>query len=339
MIFENPDALWLLLALPPLLLGMAVWGWKAKEEAVKLFLVDMRRLRNKHIEKYLLSGLLMAIFIITFALPEVAVNSLAADEKAGEIILCVDVSTSMAAREDIDSASRLERAKEMLYKIVDRMEELGQVKISLCGFTNMGCSLVPLVGTEDYSYLRESIDKVLDILSVPGDGTDIGQSIQDVLKSYSEGEETKLLIVFSDGEYYSGIYGSGSTEKIRNTALAIQQALADDIKIVSVGIGETEGAKIPLYDDGGNFTGKYSRKKEEDFITYLNETALQEYATRTEGEYFTEDDLPGLINYIEDNLSVKRSEQSIKTYQPVAHWFLIASLPVWVIFARRHILN
>ena len=339
MIFKNPGALWLLLALLPLLTVLAVWAWRAKKESVKLFRLDMKRLRNRHIEKYLLSGLLLSTFIIAFAFPEIAVTGLAADERAGEIVLCVDVSTSMAAREDADSASRLDRVKDMLYKIVDRMEELGQVKISLCGFTNMGCSLVPLVGTEDYSYLRKSIDKVLDILSVPGDGTDIGQSVQDVLKSYSEAGEAKLMVVFSDGEYYSTIYGSGGSEKIRNTALAIQQALSNGIKIISVGVGETNGSKIPLYDDDGNFIGKYSQKAGSDFITYLNETALQEYSTRSEGEYFTENEIRDLINYIENNLSVKRSEQNVKTHQPVAYLFLIASLPVWIIFVKRHILN
>lgn len=111
MILENPNVLWLLLAIPPLLTAFAVWGWRAKKEAVKLFLIDIKRLRNMHIEKYILSGLLLALFIITFALPKIAVSSLAADERAGEIILCVDVSTSMAAQERIDSTSRLDRVK------------------------------------------------------------------------------------------------------------------------------------------------------------------------------------------------------------------------------------
>ncbi|NLK72125.1 MAG: VWA domain-containing protein [Clostridiales bacterium] len=339
MIFENPNVLWSLLAIPPILIILALWGWRAKKEAVNLFLIDMKRLKNLHIEKYILSGLLLALFTIMFALPKVAVTSLAADERVGEVILCVDVSTSMAAQQRIDSASRLDRVKEILYTLIDRMERLGQVKVSLYGFTNMGCSLVPLVGTEDYSYLRKSINNVLDILSVPGDGTDIGQSIQDILKSYSAGAEAKLLIVFSDGDYYSTIYGSDGSEKIRNTALAIQQALNNAVKIISVGVGEVDGAKIPLYDENDNFTGRYSQKNGKDYITYLNEADLKEYATRTEGEYFTEKDIQDLINYVEDNLSIKRSEESIKIYQSVAHWFLIVSLPIWIIFVKRHVLN
>jgi Ca-activated chloride channel family protein len=339
MIFENPNMLWLILAIPPMLIALAIWGWHAKKETVKLFLIDMKRLRNMHIEKYILSALLLALFIITFALPKTAVSSLAADERVGEIMLCVDVSTSMAAQKRTDSASRLDRVKEMLYTIVDRMEKLGQVKISLCGFTNMGCSLVPLVGSEDYSYLRKSINKVLDILSVPGDGTDIGQSIQDILKYYSTGADSKILIVFSDGDYFSTIYSRGGVEQTRNKALAVQQALNNTVKIVSVGVGELDGAKIPLYNNHGSFSGIYSQRNGMDFITYLNETDLQEYATRTGGEYFSENELQLLINYIEDNLSVKRSEQSVKTYQSIAHWFLLASLPVWIIFVKRHVIN
>ena len=97
-------------------------------------------------------------------------------------MLLIDVSGSMAARENIDSPSRLERIKPILYDMIDNMEKLVQVKISLHGFTEITRSLVPFVGTDDYQYLKESIDKVLDIYATPGSGSSLGKSLQ---KRYS----------------------------------------------------------------------------------------------------------------------------------------------------------
>lgn len=339
MIFENPNVLWLLVVLPPLLVGLNIWGWRTKKEAAKLFIVDTRHLRKKHIEKYVIFGVLMSIFILMLALPEVAVTKLSSDERTGEVILCVDVSMSMAAQKDIDSLSRIERAKPILYEIIDQLEEWGQVKISLCGFTGMARSLVPLVGKEDYSYLRESIKTILDIYSVPGVGTSLAQPIISVVNKYSKGEKSKLLILISDGEYYSST-GAGKTQsETYYTDIALQNALSAGVKIITIGIGELEGAKIPLYDIDGYFTGKYSQVSGEDYVSYLYEEDLQEYASRTYGKYFFENNLVGLTKFIEDNLSSIESGENTRTYHSIANWFLLASLPIWVFFIKRYILD
>ena len=67
---------------------------------------------------------------------------------------------------------------------------------------------MPLVGIEDYSYLKESIEEVLAINSTPGKGTSFGQSIRNVAGKYSTGDQAKLIILFSDGEpFYQNASG------------------------------------------------------------------------------------------------------------------------------------
>ncbi|MFC2026535.1 VWA domain-containing protein [Chloroflexota bacterium] len=342
MIFENPSALWLVLTLPTLLFGLSLWGWRAKKEAVELFLLDIRHLKRKQAEKYIIAGILIVLLFVALALPKVAFSASATSEKTGEIALLVDVSGSMAAQKNLYSASRLERVKPILYEIIDSMEDLGQVKISLYGFTSIARSHVPFVGKEDYPYLRESIRKVLDINSTPLRDTSLGQPILDVAANFSQDEKAKIIILFSDGEpYYWSHRGMTNTER-KSIELAVLTVAEMGIKVITIGIGEPEGAKIPIYDIDVKFTGQYEQLLGVDYITYLEEEGLKEIASRTGGEYFLEKNRAGLIKLIRDNISsINAGEvtEEVKIYRPIAHWFLLAALPIWVVFTRRHLLD
>jgi Ca-activated chloride channel family protein len=341
MIFENPDALWLLIAILPALFGLCRWGWESKKKAAALFLLDLRYLKKKHVEKYIMAGVLIILLILAYALPEIAFSSFTTQEKTGEIVLLVDVSTSMAAQEDIYTSSRLDRVKTILYEIIDNMELLGDVKLSLCGFTDRATSLVPMIGIEDYPYLRESIKRVLDINTTPGRDTSLGESIFDVTDKFSEGDGAKLIVVLSDGENYSYNSSGVSREEHNFREIAIQKAVYEGIKVITIGVGEQEGAKIPLYDSNGEFTGEYSQSWGEDYVSYFNNEELQNYSFRTGGKYFYEDNLSGLTAYIIENLNSVNTvlnTPDVNNYKSVAWWFLLVALPVWIILARRHLL-
>jgi len=343
MTFENPNALWLLLALPPLLLGLGLWGWRAKKEAAEIFPSSLRRLGRKQIEKYIIAGVLMVFLVVVIASPKIVYTAPAPIEKTGEIALLIDVSTSMAAQEDIDSPNRLERIKPILYEIVDNMEKLGQVKISLHGFTNIARSHVPLVGKEDYPYLKESIKKLLDINSIPGKDTSFGIPLINVAEKFNEGEQAKIIILFSDGEpFFGSTIGMTGYESVF-LERAVGKTLSEGIKVITVGVGEKEGAKIPLYDSYGEFTGNYALKRlGVDYVSYLEEDVLKEIASLTNGKYFYEKNLKGLMELIEENLDVVATEQvnkEIRVYQSIDYWLVLAALPLWVIFVRRYLLG
>lgn len=340
MIFENPAALWLLLVLPFLLFGLGLVGWMTKKEIAEMFRLDLRRLRTNQVKKYILAGVLMALLVGALALPKLSYTSVGAPKRTGEIALLVDVTASMAAQKDLDSPNRLERVKPILYEIIDRMEEFGEVKISLHGITSIARSLVPFIGEEDYPYLKESIKKVLGINSVPGSGSSLGRPILHVAEKFSQEEEVKLIILFSDGEAFIGVT-RGVHEVERDwIEEALKKAREEGIKVITVGIGEREGARIPFYDKGG-FTGEYAKLQEVDYISYLEEEGLKEIASRTGGKYFFEENREGLIEFIEENLALATTgevTEEVIDYRYIAHWFLLGSLPIWVVFVRRYLL-
>lgn len=284
----------------------------------------------------------MALLVGALALPQLPFSSPRAPKAAGEIVLLVDVSGSMAAQEDSDSPNRLERAKPILYEIVDRMEELGEVRISLHGFSNRARSLVPFVAKGDYPYLRVTIEKVLDTYATPGEGSSLGRSLSDVADKFSPGEKAKLVVLLSDGEGFLGVT-RGMHEAERGWLDdALKKAGELGIKVVTIGIGEREGAKIPLHDVEGEFTGEYAKLQGVDYISYLEEDSLREIASRTGGRYYFEEDREGLIEFIEENLASAGTQEvtaEVKGYRYIAHWFVLAALPVWVVFARNYLLR
>lgn len=341
MIFENPGLLWWLLALPPVLFGLGLWGWKAKREAAALFPSVLRSVGIRQIEKYVLAGMLMALLIIVLAFPKVGYYATAATEKTGEVALLVDVTRSMMAQKDLDSPNMLERTKPILYEVVSGMEELRQVKIALFGLTNIARSHVPFVGIEDYAYLKATIKTVLDINSTPGGDTGFGKPLQEVATKFSEGDHPKIIVIISDGELFYWNLPRVTDEERELIEQGVAACVEKGIQVVTVGVGEPEGAKVPLYTDG-QFTG-YAKSdgKYIDYVFHLVDDVLKEISFRTGGEYFAEDQTDELIEYISKYLESVEVEvdEDAKVYDAVAHWFILASLPIWVVFIRRHILG
>lgn len=343
MIFENPGLLWLLLAIPVFLVILGVWGWGRKRAVIAIFPSVYNSLWKKQLEKYILAGVLMALLVLALALPKIAYTAPPIEQMSGEIILLVDVSGSMGAQSQPYATSRIDRVKPILLDIIERMDELGQVKIGLCGFTNMARSHVPLVGSEDYPYLEESVRRVIDIYSVAGSSTGFGGPILDTLAKFSEDATSKTIIMVSDGDpFYWG--ASTVTEKEQQLIEdAIVAAGEQEVAIITIGVGEREGAKIPLYDSNGDFTGNYAQKeKGVDYIFYYRDDLLKDIADRTGGKYYFENNLTGLTDFIETHLETVYMEEvheEEELYRYVAHWFLLVALPFWLVFARRHVLG
>lgn len=339
MIFENPRTFLILLILPFLLFGLGFLGWIAKKRIAETFRLNLRPLKRSQTKKYVIAGVLMALLIGALALPKLPLSSFVAPKKTGEIILLVDVSASMAAQPNENSPNRLARVKPILYEIIDRMDQLGNVKISLCGFTSIARSLVPFVDREDYPYLKESIKRLLGINSTPGEGSIFGRSLSNVLGKFSKDEKVKLIVLFSDGEAFIGL--AKGVDDVERTFVdeAIGKARKEGIKVITVGVGEREGAKIPLYDNG-RFSGEYAKLQGVDYVSTLEDDLLKQIASQTGGKYFFEKDQKGLIDFIEQNLTPAATDggaQEVKSYQSISHWFLLASLPLWVIFVRLYL--
>ncbi len=342
MVFENPGVLWFVLVVPFLLFGIGYLGWKPKREIAEIFHLDLQCLRRKQVEKYLTAGPLLILCMVGFGLPMLPFPTTGVVQRSGEVLLLVDVSGSMGARKDPEQPDRLGRVKPMLNQIVDRMEELREVRLSLYGFTSIARSHVPFVGPEDYPYLRESIKNVLDIYSTPGHGSSLGQPVLNIISKFSKEAQAKMIVLFSDGEIFIGSEPGMHAVERAWLDEAITKATENGIQVITVGVGERQGEKIPMNNSTGNEIGDFVKLQGADYISYLREESLIELATRTGGKYFPEQEQENLVKYIEENLSSTSSagipEETVEN-RSVAQWFILAALPLWILAARFYLLK
>ncbi len=186
-----------------------------------------------------------------------------------DLIVAVDVSNSMLARDM--KPSRLEKAKQQVHSIIDRLE--GD-RIGLVAFAGDAFVQCPL--TLDYAAARMMLS-VMDNQSVSRQGTNLSAAIETAAKSFSQQEKKhKVLLLLTDGEDHQG-----------GVLAAAEDARKDGVKIYTVGIGNPSGEPIPILDRSGNQVGfKKDPQTGDVIVSRLDETTLQKVALSTGGRYY-----------------------------------------------------
>ena len=326
--FGNPIAFWFLFLLLPLLF-LATKELRFTRDILRdIPLISYARAKKKCIIKYSVSALVLILLIAAFADPLSSSATFKQDQKTGEIIFLADVSGSMAARKDIDSPHRLDRAKSI---IADNIDAFPAAKITICEFAGGSSCLSPL--TNDHVYLRRTLERVVDIYSATGIGSSLTNSIVYSADKFSEDENPKILVIFTDAERFSftrSDYLPDENKEISNLRSELKR-VNGDIKFVFVGVGEKDGATIPLQDNN-KFTGRYAELNGEQYVTKLNEEFLLRLAKEVGGNYFSEkQDIAGFISQ-----NLKEETVETRNDRNLSIFFIIPAAILWIVLARKH---
>ncbi len=257
----------------------------------------------------------LILFVIGFALCAFAVAGLVTPDgtqkikrKGIDIMIALDVSKSMLAR-DIQP-SRLERAKQVITKIIDNAPE---DKIGLVIFAGRAYLQMPMTVDHEAAkmYLASASPD-----DVPTQGTVIGDALKMCYAAFNPKEKTyKTIILLSDGEDHD------------NDAIKIAKQLGKEgIMINTIGIGSPQGAPIMdpetnayKTDDKGNIV-----------ITKLNEQELSEIAKAGNGLYQLYSTTNQVANNIKNKLSgigtATLSDSSFDAFKQYFQYFLCAAL-------------
>lgn len=270
--FANPQYLWLLAAIPLLLLIFA-WAGRMRRRRLERFgsLTTLEELmpevsQGRIVLKFLLFEVALFFLILAAARPQF--GSKLREEKAEgiEMMLLVDVSNSMLA-EDF-APNRLERTKYAINKLFDGLK---QDRVGLVVFA--GEPKVQLPITSDYRMAKAFANRI-DPSLVSVQGTAVGKALEQALLSFSsetatEGEaHSRVMVLITDGENHE------------DDALAVAARAAElGIRIYTIGIGTPEGAPIRI---GGDFIRD---EQGEMVVSKLNEEMLQQIAELTGGLY------------------------------------------------------
>lgn len=271
--FANPDMLWALAIVAPLLVAFFWWSRNKRRWLISQF-VQSRLLASltvgvsarRQLIKNTLIVTAIALLLICLARPHWNYDWQEATQQGLDIVVAVDTSRSMLAT-DL-SPDRLTRTKlairDLLLKA--RTDRLGLVPFAGTAFVQ--CPL-----TVDQEAFQQNVN-ILDVDIIPEGGSDLGAAIEAAASAFEEGEGSfRVLVLFSDGEDH------------HNRAVkAAEEAAKKDIRIFTIGVGTPGGELLQVKDARGNVS--FLRDGEGNVInSRLNEPLLQEIAAAAQGFY------------------------------------------------------
>jgi len=293
--FHNPEYLYLLLLLPVLIALMVFNTWQTKkkiksagEQTLIRGLIPEFSFFRKNLKFFFrLMALILVIFLL--ARPQFGSKLEEVKREGVEVIIALDVSNSMMA-EDIQP-NRLERAKQAISSLVDRLQD---DKIGLIVFAGDAYTQIPV--TTDYISAKMFLSSISPGI-VPKQGTSIASAINLGISSFSpEMDESKALIIITDGENHED-----------DPLPLAEQAAEKGVIIHTIGIGSTSGVPVPV---GGNGRRDYLRDNEGNtVITRLDEKILQEIAFATGGKYVKASNTNIGLNTIFNEISSMKQQE------------------------------
>lgn len=267
--FLNPEFFWLLIMVPLL----AIWYFfmRKKDAAVltmpsiKGFKTGKSTLSKLKPVLYILRLLALAAIIIALARPRnVSVSKKTKTNKGIDIVMAIDVSASMLAR-DL-KPNRLEALKKVAIDFVDRRPN---DRIGIVVYAGESFTQTPI--TSDKNIVKRTISE-LKWGQLDG-GTALGMGLGSGVNRLKESKaKSKVIILLTDGVNNAGNIDPG-------TATELAKEL--EIKVYTIGIGTNGMADFPWSKDPR--TGQLNFRKQE---VQIDETLLKEIASETNGEYF-----------------------------------------------------
>ena len=265
----------------------------------------------RHITKFVIFSVAFTLMVFALARPQMGSKLKEVKIKGIEMMLAVDVSNSMLARDF--EPSRLERTK---YAINRLLEGLEQDRVGLVVFA--GDAYVQLPITSDYTTARNFVNQISPDM-VSRQGTAIGAAIDLSISGFSsESEGSRAIILITDGENHED-----------DAMAAARRAAEKGIKIYTIGIGTPEGAPINLGDD-------FIRDENgEMVVSKLDEATLRRIALTTEGAYIRSTNqslgLSEIIAKIDETEKKEFSAQMFEEYDEQYGGFLWAALVFLVV--------
>lgn len=268
--FANINMLWLLLLLPVLSVAFAYLTHRKRRqlnefgdpELVTLLMPEASHKRS--VIKFSLLLTALALLIVAAARPQFGTSEQTIKRQGIEVMIALDISNSMLA-EDV-APCRLDRAKQMLSKMIDKMVD---DKVGLIVFA--GESYIQLPITCDYVSAKTFLNSISPEL-IQTQGTAIGDAIRTSIRAFGSDETDagRAIVIITDGENHED-----------DAESAARQAHELGIEVHVIGIGKPEGTPIPVPG-----TGNFLKDRQGNVVvSRLNEDMCRQIANAGHGIY------------------------------------------------------
>ena len=311
MTLNNPLILLLILFIP-----LLVWFklFKSKQGAMKFSsIAQAQKLRSslaikmKHIP-LILNITAIILIIISLAKPQKGIEHSIIPTEGIDIILAIDVSTSMLAEDFTINGKRVNRLVAIKPIVKEFINNRTGDRIGIVVFAGKAYTQCPL--TLDYSILQQFLGYIQ--IGMIEDGTAIGSAIATCVNRLKDiPGKSKVIILLTDGRNNMG--------KI-DPLTAAEMAKTFNIKIYTIGAGSSSPAPYPVQDIFGNRI--YQR-----IPLDLDSNTLKEIAKITGGMYFRAANTKSLHNIYEQIDKLEKTKAELKIYMEYKELFPFFLLP------------
>lgn len=315
MTFANPAYFLLLLLLIPYIIWYVLRG-RRSEPSMRVSSTRMYATMPKSYKVYLrhvpfvLRMIALALLIVVLARPQSTDHWQSSEVEGIDIMLAVDVSTSMLA-EDL-KPNRIEAAKQVA---ADFINGRPNDNIGLTVFAGQSFTQSPL--TIDHAVLLNlfnSVDCSMAMNGIIEDGTAIGLGIANAVSRLKESKaKSKVVILLTDGSNNRGDISPLTAAEIAKTY---------GIRVYTIGVGSNGTAPYPYQALGGI---QYVQMPVE-----IDENTLQQIAQTADGQYYRATSNSKLKEVYEEidklertKLNVKDFSRKSEEYMPFAIWALV----------------
>lgn len=253
---------------------------------------------------FLLKLTAFSFLILALARPQKPNVKTTRNIKGIDILLVLDISTSMLIEDMPPLENRLAASKETIKTFIE-----GRVsdRMGLIVFSGESYTRVPL--TLDYPLLLNNLSQV-EVSENLMPGTAIGVALANAVGRLKDSNsKTRIVIFLTDGENNSGLI---------DPETALDMAQGYEIKIYSIGMGKDGEGEFPVMVKG---PGGQKIKRYQPIYSKVNEELLRKMAQKTNGKYYRASSLKSLKKVFDDINLLEKSKIEINQYTQYAELF------------------
>ncbi|MBP5381441.1 MAG: VWA domain-containing protein [Bacteroidaceae bacterium] len=318
MSFASPAYLFLLILIVPYVVWYLLY-YRRSHPVLQVSSTDAFRFTRHGWKEYLVHAPFLlrlaccALLIIALARPQTTNNWKQTDVEGIDIMLCMDVSTSMLA-EDL-RPNRVKAAREVAIEFISGRPN---DNIGLTLFAGEAFTQCPM--TVDHAVLINMLQGMQCDMTAKGmieDGTAIGMGLASAVARLKDSKaKSKVIILLTDGSNNRGDISPLTAAEI---------AKSFGIRVYTIGVGTNGLARYPMPVAGGV---QYIQVPVE-----IDTKTLQGIASKTDGEYYRAKDTKSLhevyreIDQLEKTkLNVKKFSKRYEAFLPFALGAILALL-------------
>lgn len=312
-LLAHPRLLWLLLIIVPLT-AWYILKQKNIHAALEVSTISpyarlprSRKAALRHVA-FAMQMAVIGCVIVILARPQTRDSWRTSSVEGTDIILAMDISTSMLARDF--KPDRFEAAKSVAQRFVSGREgdNMGLVIFAAESFT-----AVPM--TTDRSLLANYIHELQ--MGMLNDGTAIGDGLTTSINRIREGKaKSKSIILLTDGSNNTGNVAPVTAAEI---------AAKNGIKVYTIGVGTNGMAPYPQAD-------MFGRIQYVNLPVVIDEPTLQKIADMTGGQYFRATSASVLSDIFEQIDKLEKTKMDVKDFAQTEDYYLPWAIAALVLY-------